>query len=163
MPTVHLGDGRPSQPNPEGDTDTPLTEVLAVVKPRLRGWLHAGMAPLALAAGIVLISLAATPAGVVGGAIFLTASVLLFGTSAVYHRGTWGTLGQAILRRLTLLRRDPGHIGCQQIHGGSLVRQLHPGRPHPAGSGIEGLSPAGSGKHSACGGSRCRALLRVRP
>ena len=100
MPTVHLGDGRPSQPNPEGDTDTPLTEVLAVVKPRLRGWLHAGMAPLALAAGIVLISLAATPAGVVGGAIFLTASVLLFGTSAVYHRGTWGTLGQAILRRM---------------------------------------------------------------
>ena len=100
MPTVHLGDGRPSQPNPEGDTDTPLTEVLAVVKPRLRGWLHAGMAPLALAAGIVLISLAATPAGVVGGAIFLTASVLLFGTSGVYHRGTWGTLGQAILRRM---------------------------------------------------------------
>lgn len=100
MPTVHLGDGRPSQPNPEGDTDTPLTEVLAVVKPRLRGWLHAGMAPLALAAGIVLISLAATPAGAVGGAIFLTASVLLFGTSGVYHRGTWGTLGQAILRRM---------------------------------------------------------------
>lgn len=58
------------------------------------------MAPLALAAGIVLISLAATPAGVVGGAIFLTASVLLFGTSGVYHRGTWGTLGQAILRRM---------------------------------------------------------------
>lgn len=100
MPTVHLGEGRPSQPNPEGDTDAPLTEVLAVVKPRLRGWLHAGMAPLALTAGIVLISLAATPAGVVGGAIFLTASVLLFGTSGVYHRGTWGALGQAILRRM---------------------------------------------------------------
>jgi hemolysin III len=100
VPTVHLGEGRPSQPNPEGDTDAPLTDVLAVVKPRLRGWLHAGMAPLALAAGIVLISLAATPAGVVGGAIFLTASVLLFGTSGVYHRGTWGALGQAILRRM---------------------------------------------------------------
>jgi hemolysin III len=100
VPTVHLGEGRPSQPNPEGDTDAPLTEVLAVVKPRLRGWLHAGMAPLALTAGIVLISLAATPAGVVGGAIFLTASVLLFGTSGVYHRGTWGALGQAILRRM---------------------------------------------------------------
>jgi hemolysin III len=100
VPTVHLGEGRPSQQNPEGDTDAPLTEVLAVVKPRLRGWLHAGMAPLALTAGIVLISLAATPAGVVGGAIFLTASVLLFGTSGVYHRGTWGALGQAILRRM---------------------------------------------------------------
>lgn len=100
MPTVHLGEGRPSHPSPEGDTDTSLTEVLAVVKPRLRGWLHAGMAPLALAAGIVLISLAATPAGVIGGAVFLTASVLLFGTSGVYHRGTWGRRGQAILRRM---------------------------------------------------------------
>ena len=100
MPTAHVGEGRPQQPNPEGDADTPLTEVLAVVKPRLRGWLHAGMAPLALAAGIVLISLAATPAGVVGGAVFLTASVLLFGTSGVYHRGTWGARGQAILRRM---------------------------------------------------------------
>jgi hemolysin III len=100
VPTVHLGEGRPPQPNSEGDADTPLTEVLAVVKPRLRGWLHAGMTPLALAAGIVLISLAATPAGVVGGAVFLTASVLLFGTSGVYHRGTWGARGQAILRRM---------------------------------------------------------------
>jgi hemolysin III len=58
------------------------------------------MAPLALAGGIVLISLAATPTGVIGGAVFLTASVLLFGTSGVYHRGTWGTRGQAILRRM---------------------------------------------------------------
>ena len=100
MPTVHFGGGRPSQPSPGDDTDTRLADVLAVVKPRLRGWLHTGMAPLALVAGIVLISLAATPAGVVGGAVFVTASVLLFGTSGVYHRGTWGTRGQAILRRM---------------------------------------------------------------
>jgi hemolysin III len=100
VPTVHPGGGQPSQPNWEDDTDTPLADVLAVVKPRLRGWLHAGMAPLALAAGIVLISVAATPAGVVGGAVFLTASVLLFGTSGLYHRGTWGPRGQAILRRM---------------------------------------------------------------
>ena len=100
MPTVHPGGGQPSQPNWEDDTDTPLADVLAVVKPRLRGWLHTGMAPLALAAGIVLISVAATPAGVVGGAVFLTASVLLFGTSGLYHRGTWGPRGQAILRRM---------------------------------------------------------------
>ena len=45
-------------------------------------------------------ALAATPAGVIGGAVFLTASVLLFGTSGVYHRGTWGTRGDAILRRM---------------------------------------------------------------
>lgn len=99
MPTVHLGEGRPSQPSGE-DTDTPLTEVLSVVKPRLRGWLHAGMAPLALAAGIVLICLASTPAGVVGGSVFLAASVLLFGTSGIYHRRTWGPRGHAVLRRI---------------------------------------------------------------
>jgi hemolysin III len=100
VPTVQLGGGRHSQLSPGDDNETPLVDVLAVVKPRFRGWLHAGMAPLALAAGIVLISLAKTPAGVVGGAVFLTASVLLFGTSGVYHRGTWGTRGQAILRRM---------------------------------------------------------------
>ena len=66
MPTVRLGEDHP-QPSHGPDTDTPLTEVLDAVKPRLRGWLHAGMAPLALAGGIVLICLAATPAGVIGG------------------------------------------------------------------------------------------------
>jgi hemolysin III len=58
------------------------------------------MAPLALAAGIVLVCLAATPAGVIGGAVFLAASVLLFGTSALYHRRTWGIRGHAVLRRM---------------------------------------------------------------
>jgi hemolysin III len=100
LPTVRLGEDPSRQPSHRPDTDTPLTEVLDAVKPRLRGWLHAGMAPLALAAGIVLICLAATPAGVVGGAIFLAASVLLFGISSLYHRGTWGTRGTAILRRV---------------------------------------------------------------
>ncbi|MFE4724323.1 hypothetical protein ACFRLW_49880, partial [Streptomyces sp. NPDC056728] len=31
------------------------------IKPRLRGWLHAGMVPAALIAGVVLICLARTP------------------------------------------------------------------------------------------------------
>jgi hemolysin III len=99
VPRVHLGEGRLPQPSRE-ETDTPLAEVLSVVKPRLRGWLHAGMAPLALAAGIVLTCLASTKAGVVGGSVFLAASVLLFGTSGIYHRGTWGPRGHAVLRRM---------------------------------------------------------------
>jgi hemolysin III len=77
-----------------------VDEVLAVVKPRLRGWLHAGMAPLALAAGIVLVSLAPTPSGRAGGAVFLAASVLLFGASGLYHRRTWGPRGEAVMRRV---------------------------------------------------------------
>ena len=77
-----------------------VTEVLEQVKPRLRGWLHACTAPLALAAGVVLVVLAPTPVGRVGGAVFLAASVLLFGISALYHRRTWGTRGEAVMRRL---------------------------------------------------------------
>jgi hemolysin III len=74
--------------------------VVHAVKPRLRGWLHAGAAPLALIAGIVLVSLAPTALGRLGGAIFLAASVLLFGTSGLYHRGTWSRRWDGILRRL---------------------------------------------------------------
>jgi hemolysin III len=77
-----------------------VAEVVREVKPKLRGWLHAGMAPLALAAGIVLVALAPTAAGVVGGAVFLAASVLLFGTSGLYHRFDWGPRGEAVLRRM---------------------------------------------------------------
>jgi hemolysin III len=77
-----------------------VSEVVQAVKPRLRGWLHAGAAPLALAAGIVLVVLAPTSLGRVGGAVFLAASVLLFGTSGIYHRGTWGPRADGLLRRL---------------------------------------------------------------
>src|SRR5215207_2548389 len=77
-----------------------VSEVVQAVRPRLRGWLHAGAAPLALAAGIVLVVLAPTTPGRVGGAVFLAASVLLFGTSGIYHRGTWGPRADGILRRL---------------------------------------------------------------
>ena len=50
--------------------------------------------------GIVLVALAPTAAGALGAAVFLAASVLLFGTSGVYHRGTWGDRGEAVLRRM---------------------------------------------------------------
>jgi hemolysin III len=85
---------------PSAGGGDPVDEALAQLKPRLRGWLHAGMAPLALAAGIVLVWLAPTSTGKGGGAVFLAASVLLFGTSAVYHRRTWGVRGEAVMRRL---------------------------------------------------------------
>jgi hemolysin III len=78
----------------------PVAEVLDVVKPRLRGWLHAAATPVAIAAGVVLIALAPTELGKIGGAVFLAASVMLYGTSGIYHRGSWGPRGEAILRRL---------------------------------------------------------------
>ncbi|WP_372595222.1 hemolysin III family protein [Actinotalea sp.] len=75
-------------------------ELGAAIKPRLRGWIHAGMAPLAIAGAIVLVSLAPTTSGKVSSAVFGAASILLFGISAVYHRGNWSVRTTAVLRRL---------------------------------------------------------------
>ncbi|HLT83430.1 MAG TPA: hemolysin III family protein [Phototrophicaceae bacterium] len=74
--------------------------IIDAVKPRLRGWIHAGTAPLALVAGIVLVALAPAGAATVSTAVFAVTAVLLFGTSAVYHRGTWRAPAAAVLRRL---------------------------------------------------------------
>ena len=91
---------RPLDTQPDPGLPEPVAEVVAAVKPRLRGWLHAGAAPLALVAGVVLVSLAPTGLGRLGGAVFLAASVLLFGTSGIYHRGTWRQPWDGVLRRL---------------------------------------------------------------
>lgn len=71
-----------------------------VVKPRLRGWLHLGTAPVALTAGIVLVALAPTGLSRLASAVYALTSVLLFSTSAVYHVGRWSQRGVAVLRRL---------------------------------------------------------------
>lgn len=70
------------------------------IKPRLRGWLHAGAAPFALAAGIVLVALAPTTATRVASAVYALTGVLLFGVSAVYHRGNWSPKVKTVLKRL---------------------------------------------------------------
>jgi hemolysin III len=70
------------------------------MKPRLRGWLHLGTFPLALAAGIVLVTLAPAGRPRLGAAIFATTSAMLFGISALFHRGDWGPRWYAWLRRL---------------------------------------------------------------
>ena len=66
-----------------------VDEVLAEVKPRLRGWIHLGVLPLTLAAGIVLIALSPTAPTRIASAVFATSALLLFGVSAIYHRGNW--------------------------------------------------------------------------
>ncbi|MFD8689823.1 hemolysin III family protein [Streptomyces sp. NPDC059651] len=78
----------------------PAGIVDAELKPRMRGWLHAGMFPAVLIAGIVLIALADSTRGRIACAIYIVSACLLFGVSAVYHRGTWGPRGEAVLRRL---------------------------------------------------------------
>jgi hemolysin III len=83
----------------ERASDT-VGEVVAVAKPRLRGWLHTVTSPVALAAGVVLIVLAPSgPAAAAAAAYGLTA-VVLFTTSAVYHRGQWSPVAESRLKRL---------------------------------------------------------------
>ncbi len=79
--------------------DDARERVVANVKPKLRGWIHAGTAPLALVAGIVLIVLTPSPDRW-ASAVFVASSLVLFGTSAVYHRGTWSPRVGVTLRRL---------------------------------------------------------------
>jgi len=77
-----------------------MADKMAELKPRLRGWLHAGSIPFVIAAGTVLIVLSPTAATRVGSAVFIASALLMFGVSAIYHRGTWQPAVWALLRRL---------------------------------------------------------------
>lgn len=70
------------------------------VKPLWRGWIHAGVFPIAIAAGIVLLVLAQGPAAKGSSAVFVLTSLLLFGNSALYHRLTWKPRTKIILKRI---------------------------------------------------------------
>lgn len=85
---------------PTPDERGALESVVDAVKPRLRGWLHAGMVPLTVVAGIVLIALAPSTPARIAAAVFSVTAWLLFGTSAVYHRGNWSPRVAGILKRL---------------------------------------------------------------
>ncbi|MFC5187418.1 PAQR family membrane homeostasis protein TrhA [Actinomadura harenae] len=74
-------------------------EIAGAVKPKLRGWLHAGTFPLALLAGIALVALGPTLPARVCAAVYTLTSTLLFGVSAAYHRGRWSERVQDVLRR----------------------------------------------------------------
>lgn len=71
----------------------------SVPKPLLRGWIHLGATPLALAVSIVLTCLAPDTSTRWASAIFLACSLLLFGISALYHRLPWNETIHGILRR----------------------------------------------------------------
>ncbi|MEU3604468.1 hemolysin III family protein [Streptomyces sp. NPDC035033] len=82
----------------EPDPITPTPSL--PLKPRLRGWLHAGMFPAVIVAGLVLVALSDSPRARIACGIYVLTACLLFGISALYHRGDWGPRGEAVLRRL---------------------------------------------------------------
>jgi len=70
------------------------------LKPSWRGWIHAGTFPLAIVLGVALILLADGTTAKVSSAVFVVSSLLMFGTSALYHRLNWSDTSRALMRRL---------------------------------------------------------------
>jgi hemolysin III len=69
-------------------------------KPTWRGWIHAATLPLALALGVILVSLASGGPAKASTAVYFGTSLLLFGISATYHRFDWKPKAKLLLKRL---------------------------------------------------------------
>ena len=69
-------------------------------KPTWRGWIHTGVLPFVVAAGILLIVFSEGWQAKTGAAVYFASSVLLFGNSALYHRFNWRPLTKVILKRI---------------------------------------------------------------
>lgn len=91
---------KPSEP----PLHLPLSQVSGEVeptqKPTWRGWIHTGVLPIAFVGGIILIAVADGLVAKIGSAIFFASSILLFGTSAIYHRFHWKPKMLLALKRL---------------------------------------------------------------
>ncbi len=69
-------------------------------RPVLRGAFHLGAAIAAISGAVLLVLLADSARAYVGGAVFAASLILMYATSAVYHRITWTPRLRAIVRRL---------------------------------------------------------------
>ena len=69
-------------------------------KPTWRGWIHAGTFPIAIVLGIILVAAADGAAARISSSIFFACSLLLFGTSALYHRINWSPKVRSIFKRI---------------------------------------------------------------
>lgn len=76
------------------------TKPTQLMKTKMRGWIHAGTAPLALANAIVLVCLAPGAALKWACAVYLACGLILFGVSATYHLGKWKPAVFRALRRM---------------------------------------------------------------
>jgi hemolysin III len=80
--------------------DAAAKDAAVEIKPTWRGWIHAGIFPIAIVAGIVLIALTVGTPGKWASAVFMATSLLLFGNSALYHRFNWRPAVKVILKRI---------------------------------------------------------------
>ena len=79
----------------------PAANPEVVLKPRLRGVLHQWAFAVSVVAGIGLVLEAASVRARLAVAVYALSVAALFGTSALYHRVDWRTLGaRRLMRRL---------------------------------------------------------------
>ena len=135
----------PLSPASGGSSDAAggaVAELVAVVKPKLRGWLHVAMFPVAVSGGLILILMSQPGSVRTASIVFTVSAALLFGVSAVYHRGTWGPRASALLKRMdhsniyliiagtytpfavTLLPADQARLLLTVIWGGAIAGVL---------------------------------------
>lgn len=77
-----------------------IQAIVENVVPKLRGMLHMINVPIALIGGLLLLVLAPDIWDRFGVAIWTLTAMMLFGNSAVYHRGKWSDKVKAVLRRI---------------------------------------------------------------
>lgn len=70
------------------------------VKPQWRGWLHLVWFELSLVFGVLLVVAARGPVETVAAVVYVVGVSGLFGTSALYHRGSWSVRANRRLQRL---------------------------------------------------------------
>ncbi len=81
-------------------TNPPTFESILPQRPLLRGVFHLYAAIAAIGGAVLLLLLADSPRTYVGAAIFGASLILLYTTSAAYHRITWSPRLRGIVRRL---------------------------------------------------------------
>jgi len=83
-----------------GTTIRSQADALDIERPLLRGFLHVGALGAAIAGAVWLLLLADSPASYVGAAVFATSLILLYLSSATYHRIIWNTGKRRLGKRL---------------------------------------------------------------
>lgn len=76
------------------------TTGITVVKPLLRGWLHAVCFVLSVPAGAAVVASASTTRARAGAVVYAIGLTAVFGVSAAYHRGRWSDAARRRMKRL---------------------------------------------------------------
>jgi hemolysin III len=69
-------------------------------RPSWRGWIHTGVLPFVVVAGILLIVFSEGWPAKTAAAVYFASSILLFGNSALYHRFRWKPFTKKLLKRI---------------------------------------------------------------